>query len=158
MLDRTAGRRSRAELVAGHVGAVNWHAVRLYRLSRRLWLANRRALAVIVATVNRVLTGVEIPPSASFGPGLVIMHGLGIVVHPRTRAGRDCTLYQHTTIGSRTIEGDPPTLGDRVTLFPGAAVLGDITLGDDSVVAANAVVICDVPVGATARGPVATVT
>src|SRR4051812_21309791 len=99
MLGRTAGGRSRADLVAGHVGAVNWHAVRLYRLSRRLWLANRPAPAVIVATVNRVVTGVEIPPSASFGPGLVIMHGVGIVVHPRTRAGRDCTLYQHTTIG-----------------------------------------------------------
>lgn len=141
---------------AGHVGALNWHAVRLYRLSRRLWLNERRTAALLLAAANRVLTGVEIPPTASFGPGLIIMHGCGIVVHPKTRAGRDCTLYQGVTIGSRSVDGAPPTLGDRVTLFPGAVILGPITLGNESSVAANAVVIRDLPSGATARAPLAT--
>lgn len=77
---------------AGHIGALNWHAVRLYRLSRRLWLNDRRTPSLLIAAANRVLTGAEIPPTASFGPGLLIMHGCGIVVHPKTRAGRDCTL------------------------------------------------------------------
>jgi serine O-acetyltransferase len=134
----------RAERVALHIGALNWHAVRLYRLSRRLWLSDHRALALLAGAMNRVLTGVEIPPTAEFGDGLIIMHGHGIVVHPHTRAGRDCVLYQQVTIGSRSVHGAPPTLGDGVMLFPGARVLGDITIGDGAVIGANAVVISDV--------------
>ncbi len=80
------------------------------------------------------------------------MHGNGIVVHPRTRAGRDCVLYQQVTLGSRSTHGAPPVLGDRVQIFPGAKVLGDIYIGDGAQVGANAVVISDVPAGATAVG------
>jgi serine O-acetyltransferase len=149
--------QSRRERLAGHVAAVNWHAIRLYRLSRRLWTNDRRAAALLVAAANRVLTGVEIPPSASFGPGLMIMHGSGIVVHPRTRAGRDCTIYQHVTLGSRSVEGAPPVLGDRVTLFAGAVALGAIHLGSGSVIAANAVVVDDLPAGAVAVAAKATI-
>ncbi len=137
-------RMGRAERAAVHIGALNWHAVRLYRLSRRLWLSDHHALALLVEAANRVLTGVEIPPTAEFGDGLVIMHGQGIVVHPLTRAGRDCVLYQQVTIGSRSVHGAPPTLGDGVMLFPGARVLGDITLGNGAIIGANAVVVSDV--------------
>lgn len=140
------------ERAAGHVGAINWHAVRLYRLSRRLWLGERRAAALLVAAVNRVLTGVEIAPQAAFGEGLVIMHGCGIVVHPRVRVGRDCTLYQGVTLGSTSVDGDPPTLEHGVTVFPGAKVLGAVTVGDGATIGANAVVLCDVPADATAVG------
>jgi serine O-acetyltransferase len=134
---------SASQRIAGHIGAVNWHALRLYRLSRRLHENGHVALALLVAAVNRVLTGVEIPPTAQFGKGLVIVHGHGIVVHHATRAGENCTLYQQATIGSRSVEGLPPVLGDGVTLFPGAKVLGDITIGDGASVGANAVVIED---------------
>jgi serine O-acetyltransferase len=131
--------------VVGAIGALNWHAVRLYRLSRRLHEGGYESAARLVATLNRVVTGVEIPPTAQFGDGLVIMHGNGIVVHPATRAGRDCTLYQQVTIGSTSVHGSPATLGDGVTLFPGAKVLGDIYIGDGAAVAANAVAVRDVP-------------
>jgi serine O-acetyltransferase len=140
-----------------HLSALNWHAVRLYRVSRRLWLADHRALAGFVSALNRVLTGVEIPPSADFGPGLLIMHGHGIVVHGQVRAGRDCVLYQQVTLGSRSTEGTPPTLGDDVVLFPGAKVLGHVTLGDHARIGANAVVIEDVPTGGVATAPLARV-
>jgi len=141
------------ERVAGHVGALNWHAVRLYRLSRRLWESDHRALALLVAAANRVLTGVEIPPTAQFGDGLVIMHGHGIVVHRGTRGGRNCVLYQQVTIGDRG--ADPPTLGDGVVLYPGARVLGAISIGDGAAIGANAVVINDVSAGSVVTAELA---
>jgi serine O-acetyltransferase len=140
------------ERVAGHVGALNWHAVRLYRLSHRLHESGHKGCATLVVAANRVLTGVDIPASARFGEGLVIMHGHGIVVHHATRAGRECTLYQQVTIGSTSAHGEPPTLGEGVTVFPGAKVLGPITVGDRATIGANAVVIRDVPPQRTAVG------
>jgi serine O-acetyltransferase len=134
--------------LAGHAAALNWHAMRLHSLSRRLWLSGHHATAELVAAANRIITGVEIPPSAEFGPGFLVMHGHGIVVHAQTRAGAHCTLYQQVTIGTRSPDGRPPTLGDHVTLFPGARILGDIHIGDGAQIAANAVVITDVPAGA----------
>ena len=143
--------------LAGHLGAgaMNWHALRLYRLSSRLFAAGHPTTGMIVAAVNRVLTGVEIHPQARFGPGLIIMHGTGIVVHPGTRVGSDCVIYQGVTLGSRAHDGKPPTLGDRVTMFPGAKVLGDIVIGDDVRIGPNAVVIASLPAGATALAPLA---
>jgi serine O-acetyltransferase len=140
------------ERAVGGLTALNWHAVRLYRVSFWLWQHNRRSLATVVAAVNRILTGVEIPPSAVFGEGLVIMHGGGIVVHWDVQCGRNCTLYQQVTLGSVTTEGRPPRLGDGVTVFPGARVLGDIELGDRVSVTANSVVLEDVPAGTTVAG------
>ncbi len=141
------------ESAAGRIGAVNWHALRLYRLSHWLWLRGHRASALLVTAINRVLTGVDIGPGAEFGPGLVIVHGHGIVVDGRVRAGRNCALFQGVTLGMRSVDGASPTLGNRVTVWPGAKVLGAITLGDDVQIAANAVVIHDVPAGATVKAP-----
>lgn len=137
---------------ARSVGAIDWHALRLYRLSHSLWARGHRASALLVAAINRVLTGVEIGPSAEFGPGLIIMHGHGLEVNAWVRAGRDCVLFHGVTLGARE-DGVPPTLGDRVSVFPGARVLGAVTIGDDARIGANAVVIRDVPAGATVTAP-----
>lgn len=145
--------RELVESAAERIGALTWHALRLYRLSHWLWVRGHRASALLVAAFNRVLTGVDIGPGAEFGPGLIIMHGHGLVVDGRVRAGRDCVLYQGVTLGARRADGGPPKLGDRVNVFPGAKVIGDITLGDDAQVGANAVVIHDVPAGATVKAP-----
>ena len=147
----------RGERLAERVGALDWHAHRLYCLSHWLWVHNHRASALLVAALNRVLTGVDMGPSAEFGPGLVIRHGHGLHVAPTVRGGRDCALYHGVTLGTRP-GGKPsrdgaPTLGDRVTVFPGAKVLGDITLGDDANIGPNTVVIRDVPAGATVTAP-----
>jgi serine O-acetyltransferase len=140
------------EGLAWRVAALNWHAMRLQRLARWFWLRDHRALAVLVAALNRVLTGVEIPPSAEFGPGLMIMHGNGIVVHPEVRAGRNCILYQQVTLGSNSVHGAPPVLGNDVALFPGAKVVGPIRLEDGCRIGANAFVSADVDAGQTIRG------
>jgi serine O-acetyltransferase len=141
-------RRRAALRLAEQVASVNWHAVRLYRVSQRLWQADHPAAAHCIAAANRMLTGVEIPPSVQFGDGLVIMHGHGIVIHADTRVGTDCAIYQQVTIGNRGGSEPPPTLGDGVTLYPGAKVLGEIHIGDGASIGANAVVIDDVPSGA----------
>lgn len=142
------------ETAAGHIGALPWHALRLYRLSHWLWVRGHRASALLVAATNRVFTGADIAPAADFGPGLRIVHGHGLVVDAGVRGGRDCALYHGVTLGRRSaVEGESPTLGDGVTVWPGAKVLGAITLGDNVQIAANVVVIHDVPAGATVKPP-----
>jgi serine O-acetyltransferase len=140
------------ESAAGYVGAVDWHALRLYRLSHWLWIRGHRGSALLVTALNRVLTGVDIMPAAEFGPGLLIMHGHGTVVGA-IRGGRNCVIYHGVTLGARAADGGYPSLGDRVNVFPGAKVLGPVTLGDDARIGANAVVIHDVPAGATVTAP-----
>jgi serine O-acetyltransferase len=132
------------------LSAVNWHAIRFYRLASRLYQAGHPSLARLVAALNRVLTGVEIQPGAHFGDGLSIKHGVGIVVDGNVRTGHNCTIYQQVTLGIRGEEA--PTIGDDVTLFPGCRVVGGITIGDGAKIGANAVVLKDVPPGATAVG------
>lgn len=113
----------------------------------------RDNLALIVATVNRVLTGVEIAVGAEIQDGLKIRHGSGLVIDAMARVGRDCTLYQGVTLGVRSeSEAGLPVIGDGVTIFAGAKVLGPISVGDGATIAANAVVLRDVPRGATAAG------
>jgi len=131
---------------------VNWHAERIYRLSARLNRSGHHAAATVVAALNRVLTGVEIAPSADFGPGLVIMHGSGIVVSGGVVSGRDRSIYQQVTLGKDGKSHGVPTLGDRVVIFAGAKVLGGVTIGDDATVGANSVVLQDVPAGRVAVG------
>jgi serine O-acetyltransferase len=151
--DPLGGPEGVIERLAGHAAAMSWHAIRLQRLAQRLWAGDHRALAVLVAAFNRFLTGVDIPPSAHFGDGLMIMHGNGIVVHFMTRAGERCTIYQGVTLGARSPDGhSAPTLGDDVTIYPGAVVLGNITIGDGATIGANAVVISDVPPGGVVVG------
>lgn len=106
---------------------------------------------MVVSAFSRSITGIEIPPSAEFGDGPVLMHGVGNVVHWAVRAGSDCTLNQQVALGSTSDDGAPPRLvGDRVTVFAGARVLGDIYIGDGAQIGANPVVLSDVPAGATA--------
>jgi serine O-acetyltransferase len=135
----------------GWLTALNWHAVRLYYLSNRLWVSGHRRSAQLVACVNRILTAAEIPPSVKIGPRLVIMHGSGIVIHSHARLGADCVIYQQVTIGSAVPKGAPPTIGDRVSIYPGARVVGGITIGDGARIGANTVVMRDVAPGETVR-------
>jgi len=130
-------------------------AVSLYRFSR--WCAKRRlkGLGRIAWNVNVSLNGIEISPDAELGPGLVLQHTLGTVVGKGVKAGRNLTLYQNVTLGAK---GDPrdrgnyPVIGDNVTVFPGAVVVGPIRIGNDVQIGANSVVIHDVPDGAVVAG------
>lgn len=94
--------------------------------------------------------GLEIAPGAEVGGGLYIAHPVGTVIHSR-RIGQNCSIVAAVTIGLRN-EHEFPTLGDNVFIGAGARVLGGIFIGDGAKIGANAVVIEDVPPGATAVG------
>jgi len=99
--------------------------------------------------------GAELSPLASIGPGLRMGHCVGIVVGAGSRIGARCVLYQGVTLGTRQ-PGRPeaayPTLGDDVVVYPGATILGGVTVGHRSVIGAGAVVLSDVPAHATVAG------
>ena len=116
----------------------------------------RRLSRVLYRSVrNRY--GIEIPASAKIGRRLVIEHQGGIVVHGRSEIGDDCIIRQGVTIGNRLLSEplSAPRIGHRVNIGCGAAILGGLTIGDDVNIGANAVIINDVPAGATAVGGLA---
>jgi serine O-acetyltransferase len=101
----------------------------------------------VTAALAQALTGVDIHPAATLGAGLFIDHATGVVIGETAEVGEDVTLYQGVTLGGTSLEHGKrhPTLGDRVTVGAGAKVLGPVTIGDDSRIGANAVVVKDVP-------------
>lgn len=118
-----------------------------------------RALAVtpfIGQRIAIILFGIEIDSHAHIGPGLFINHFGGIIIGP-ARLGANCNVNQGVTVGRSTLtpgtlQADVPTVGDRVWLGPGVVVAGPITLGSDSTIAANSLVVRDVPDRGVARG------
>ena len=96
----------------------------------------------------------EIHPAAKLGRRLVIDHGMGVVIGETAEIGDDCLIYHGVTLGGTGKETGKrhPTLGNNVVIGAGAKVLGSITIGDNSKVAAGAVVLCDVPPNSTAVG------
>jgi serine O-acetyltransferase len=131
-------------------------AVVLYRISRAFMAAHLAPLAYVVARLNQVVNGIEIPPTVVIGPGLVIQHPSGIVLHGRVQLGARFYMHTGVVLGVRTGVGGatlgPPTCGDDVYLGAGAKLLGELHVGDGGQVGANAVLLVDVPAGASAVG------
>lgn len=129
-------------------------AVFFHRIAHAFYKAHFYFLARFVAEFSRWLTGIEIHPGANLGRRLVIDHGMGVVIGETAIVGDDCIIFHGVTLGG--IKFDPvkrhPTVGNKVLIGTGAKVLGPITLGDNCLVGANAVVTKDVPAGATAVG------
>jgi serine O-acetyltransferase len=150
-LERDPAARSVFEVVLCYPGlhAVWGHRLAHWLWSRRLWLLGR-----LVSQLVRFLTGVEIHPGARIGPGLFIDHGMGVVIGETTEIGADVTLYHAVTLGGTSLERGKrhPTLGDRVVVGAGAKVLGAISVGHDSRIGANAVVVRPVPPHAVVVG------
>ncbi|MDP3844409.1 MAG: serine acetyltransferase [Oxalobacteraceae bacterium] len=117
-------------------------------LAKRLLTTGYWLLFRLVETA----VGVSLPKSVQIGPGLRIWHFGGIFIHPDTVIGANCTLRQGVTIGNRQQDGPVPVLGDDVELGAYAQVLGGIRIGNGCKIGAMAVVLCDVPDGATAVG------
>ena len=135
-----------------------WWAVLLFRISQMVALAHP-LLAGIVKQLNQGATGADIAPSARIGGGLVLFHPVGVVIGSSVRIGDHCHIQQGVTIGSRY--GDKagalrhdgcPRLGAHVRLGAGSRIIGQVSLGDNVVVGANAVVLSDVPSGSLAVG------
>jgi serine O-acetyltransferase len=151
---------SRASRVKSLLGTQGVWAIATYRFGRWTYGAAPRAVRPLcklayqlAAKGVELATGIQIPASARIGKGLYIGHFGGIVVHPETVIGERCDLAHGVTIG---VLGGPrpgvPRIGNGVYLASGCKVLGAITVGDGATVGANAVVLKDVPAGATAVG------
>jgi serine O-acetyltransferase len=136
--------RSRREVFLVYSGL---HAVWTYRLSHWLWTHRARMLARILSQLARFATGVEIHPGAQIGRRLFIDHGMGVVIGETTTIGDDVMIYHNVTLGGTGLRRGKrhPTIGDRVMVGAGAKVLGAVTIGSDSIVGANAVVVRDAP-------------
>lgn len=134
------------------ITAPGFQAVCSYRMTRWLMRARIPFLGVMIQRLTEVWTGVSIPPEASIGPGLLILHFGGIVINNNVIIGDDCTLHHGVTIGNRIPGGGSPKLGNQVMVGVGACVLGDITVGDRAQIGANAVVVSPVPAGGVAVG------
>lgn len=130
------------------------HAVLFYRLSNALWGRGWRFLPRLISHVAKVFTGVEIHPGARIGRRLFIDHATGVVIGETAEVGDDVTLYQGVTLGGTSLNKGKrhPTLKDGVIVGSGGQVLGPIIIGAEARVGANAVVLADVPSGATVVG------
>lgn len=119
-------------------------AVLLYRLERHIFLGDSaNPLLPYLSSLMRIRTGAELYYSTDIGPGFNVQHGVGIVIGPRNRIGRNFMIHQGVTIGQqRTWSPDEKiVIGDDVILFAGAKVVGNVTIGDNVWVGANAVVV-----------------
>ncbi|OOG20520.1 serine O-acetyltransferase [Thioalkalivibrio denitrificans] len=151
VFDRDPAARNAFEVLTTYPGV---HAVLVHRLSHRLWHWRLRWLARVVSNLARWLTGIEIHPGARIGRRFFIDHGMGVVIGETADIGEDCTIYHGVTLGGTSWEKGKrhPSLGDRVVIGAGAKILGPVQIGDDARIGSNAVVLKDVPAGATVVG------
>ncbi|MBO5555639.1 MAG: serine O-acetyltransferase [Oscillospiraceae bacterium] len=129
-------------------------AVSSHRCAHWCYEHNLKFLARLISQNSRRRTGIEIHPGAKIGKRLVIDHGMGIVIGETAEIGDDCLMYHGVTLGGTGKDTGKrhPTIGNNVLISTGAKVLGPITVGDNSRIAANAVVLKEIPENSTAVG------
>jgi len=149
--ERDPAARSTLEILLCYPGL---HAVVAHRLNHWLWTHGLRTLARFLSQVARWFTLIEIHPGAQIGEGLFIDHGSGLVIGETAEIGDNCTLFHGVTLGGTGKETGKrhPTLHNNVTICADAQILGSITIGDNSVVGAGAVVLDPVPANCTVVG------
>ncbi len=148
---RDPAARSRLEIFLLYPGV---HATLYHRMAHFLYCRRLKFLARCVSQWSRFWTGIEIHPGAEIGRRLVIDHGMGIVIGETAQVGDDCLIYHGVTLGGTGKDQGKrhPTIGNNVLISTGAKVLGPFTVGDNARIAANAVVLSEVPPDATAVG------
>jgi serine O-acetyltransferase len=151
IFERDPAARNTWEVLTCYPGV---HAIVVHRLAHWLWVHRVRWLGRSVSHLGRFLTGIEIHPGATLGRRLFIDHGMGVVIGETAEVGDDCTLYHGVTLGGTTWKRGKrhPSLGNGVVIGAGAKLLGPISVGDRARIGSNAVVVKDVPAGATAVG------
>lgn len=152
ILERDPAARTWWEVLTCYPGL---HAIYIHKLARWLWLNNLRWLGRIASQLGRWLTGIEIHPGAKIGCCVFIDHGMGVVIGETAEVGDGCTIYQGVTLGGTSLYRGTkrhPTLGSGVVVGAGAKILGGFTVGDDARIGSNAVVVKEVPAGATVVG------
>lgn len=148
---RDPAARSTLEILLTYSGL---HAILMYRVAHKLYEKKLFLPARIISQFARFLTGIEIHPGAKIGKGFFIDHGSGVVIGETTEIGDNCLVYQGVTLGGTGKEKGKrhPTLGNNVMVGSGARVLGPFKVGDNAKIAANAVVLEEVPPDCTAVG------
>jgi serine O-acetyltransferase len=123
------------------------HAIWGHRIAHWFWKHDHKLIGRLISQLVRALTGIEIHPGATIGQGLFIDHGMGVVIGETAEIGKDVTLYHGVTLGGTQLAKGKrhPTLDDRVVVGAGAKILGAITIGSDTRIGANAVVVRSVP-------------
>ncbi len=151
VFERDPAARNAFEVLTTYPGI---HAILMHRLARWLWCSRLKWLARVIAHWARWFTGIEIHPGATIGRRVFIDHGMGVVIGETAEIGDDCTLYHGVTLGGTSWNKGKrhPTLMPGVVVGAGAKILGPITLGQGAKIGSNAVVVKDVPEGATVVG------
>jgi serine O-acetyltransferase len=152
VFERDPAARSTWEVLTCYPGL---HAIWLHRISHWFWTHDLRWFGRFTSNVSRWLTGIEIHPAVKIGRRVFIDHGMGVVVGETAEIGDDCTIYQGVTLGGTSLYRGTkrhPTLGKGVVVSAGAKVLGGFTVSDGAKIGSNAVVLKEVPAGATVVG------
>ena len=149
--ERDPAATSDAEVLLLYSGV---HALAAYRVAHRMHQNGHTFAARAISQTARFITGVEIHPAAKIGHGLVIDHGMGVVIGETAEIGDNCTIYQGVTLGGtgKDVGKRHPTIGNNVMIGAGAKVLGPFVIGDNTKIAANAVVLEEIPESCTAVG------
>ena len=158
IIERDPAARSKLSIVLTYPGV---KSVFFHRIANNLWNLNLYTLARIVSQFSRFLTGIEIHPAAKIGKNLFIDHGMGVVIGETSEIGDNVTIYHAVTLGgsSPSIDSERqrhekrhPTIGDDVVIGSGAQIIGPVVVGKCARIAANAVVVKDVPENTTMVG------
>ena len=151
VFDRDPAARSAWEILTCYPG---FHALQIHRFANWCWRRGLNWLGRFVSHLGRFLTGIEIHPGATVGRRVFIDHGMGVVIGETAEIGDDTTLYHGVTLGGTSWNKGKrhPTLGKSVVVGAGAKILGPIAIGDGARIGSNAVVVKDVPPGATVVG------
>ena len=152
ILERDPAARSAWEVLTCYPGL---HAIYIHKLAHWFWLRGLGWLGRFTSHLGRWLTGIEIHPGARIGSCVFIDHGMGVVIGETAEVGDGCTIYQGVTLGGTSLyrgEKRHPTLGAGVVVGAGAKVLGGFLVGDGARIGSNAVVVKEVPAGATVVG------
>lgn len=149
--DRDPAARNAFEIFMLYPGL---HAVMWHRPAHWLYKHKRYFLARMISQCTKFWTGIEIHPGAKIGKGVFIDHGSGVVIGETAEVGDNCTIYQNATLGGtgKDVGKRHPTIGRNVMIGAGAKILGPFTVGDNSKIAANAVVLSEVPPNTTCVG------
>mgnify|MGYP001178554078 CR=1 FL=1 len=158
IIKRDPAARSKLNVILNYPGV---KAVFFHFIANKLWNMNLKIIGRMVSQFSRFLTGIEIHPAVKIGKNFFIDHGLGVVIGETSKIGNNVTIYHAVTLGgiSPSIDSERqrhekrhPTIGNDVVIGSGAQIIGPIKVGNGSRIAANAVVVNDVPEDATMVG------
>lgn len=149
--ERDPAAKSSAEILFLYPGL---KAIRMHRKANWFWTHNHKFIARAISQRAVRKTGIEIHPAAKIGKRFFIDHGAGVVIGETTEIGDDVTVYQGVTLGGtgKDVGKRHPTIGNGVLIGSGAKVLGPFKVGDNTNIAAGAVVLDEIPPNSTAVG------